>query len=103
VRFVSNVRFANNVHVGSSKQTYHEVEVNIVNTQTLKRAINALFHAFMPRIVQFSSNPYLLARDTRVFDTLANLLLVAVGKSGVNVSVSSLESGLDCLANFTGL
>jgi len=103
VRFVSNARFASDVPVDSSKQAYHEVEVNIVNTQTLKRAVNAVFHAFMPRIIQLSSYPYLLAGDTRVFDALANLLLVAVGKSGVDVSVSSLESGLDCLANLTRL
>ena len=57
----------------------------------------------MPWVVKLGGNPDLLTGYTRVLDTLADLLLVAVGKRGVNVAVSSLERGLDGFADLTGL
>src|SRR5690242_1769526 len=57
----------------------------------------------MPWVIKLGGHPDLFTRDTGVFDTLADLLLVAVGKSSVNVTVAGLKSDLDSLTNLTRL
>ena len=57
----------------------------------------------MPWVVKLGGDPDLLTGDTRVLDTETNLSLVAVGESGVDVTVASEESGLDGFANLVGL
>jgi hypothetical protein len=84
-------------------QTHHEVQVNVVDAKGLQRAGNALFDALVPWVVELGGDPDLLAGNTRVLDTLANLLLVAVGKSCIDVAVAGLERSLDGFANFTRL
>lgn len=86
-----------------ARQTHHEVKVNVVETKALQRAGDALFNALVPWVVKLRSDPDLLTGDTGVLDTLTDLLLVAVGKRGVDVAVSSLERGLDGFADLTGL
>jgi hypothetical protein len=57
----------------------------------------------VPWVVKLGGDPDLLARDARVLDALTNLLLVAIRKSGVDVSVTGLERGLDGFADLTRL
>jgi hypothetical protein len=57
----------------------------------------------VPWVVELSGDPDLLAGNARVLDALTNLLLVAVGKSGVDVTVTSLERSLDSFADLTRL
>ena len=73
----------------------HQVKVNVVDTERLERRLNTLFDALVPWVVELGGDPDLLTRDTRVLDTLTDLVLVAVRESSVDVAVSSEESGLD--------
>lgn len=57
----------------------------------------------MPRVVELGCDPDLLTWYTRVLDTLADLMLVAIGKSSVNVSVAGKEGGLHSLADLVRL
>lgn len=86
-----------------SLHTYHEIQINVVNAERLQRAVDALLDTLVPRVVELGCDPDLLARDARVLDTLTNLLLVAVGKSRIDMAVSSLECGLDSLTDLTRL
>jgi hypothetical protein len=82
--------------------TYHEVEVNIVDAQALQRAFDALFDALVPRVVELGGDPDLLARYAGVLDALADLVLVAICKRSVDVSVTCLQSRLDGFADLVG-
>lgn len=62
----------------------HQVEVDIVYTQGLERGVDSLLDAVMPGVVELGGDPDLLARNTRVPNTLAYLRLVAVRKSTVD-------------------
>lgn len=57
----------------------------------------------MPWVVKLGSDPDLLTWDTRVLDTLSDLVLVAVRKSGIDVPVAGEESSLDSLADLVWL
>ena len=59
----------------------HQIQINIVQSEALQRAVNALWDALMPWIVQLSGDPDFLPRDARGLDALADLLLVAIRKS----------------------
>jgi hypothetical protein len=84
-------------------QTYHEVQVNVVEAKALERRGNTLLDLLVPWVVQLCSDPDLLTGNAGVFDALTDLLLVAVGKSGIDVAVTTLKSGLYCIADLTGL
>jgi hypothetical protein len=86
-----------------SLKSYHEVQVNVVNAERLQRAFDTLFDALVPWVVELGGDPDLLTRNARVFNTLTNLFLVPVCKSCVDVAIAGLQSGLDSLANLTGL
>jgi hypothetical protein len=57
----------------------------------------------VPWVVELGGDPDLLAGNARVLDTLTNLLLVAVGKSCVDVAVAGLKRSLDSFADLTRL
>lgn len=76
-------------------RTYHQVEVDIVEAKTAQRAVDALFDALVPWVVELGGNPDLLTGHTRVLDSLADLLLVAVCKRRVDVTVAALKGSLD--------
>ena len=57
----------------------------------------------MPWVVELGGDPDLLTGDTRVLDTLADFLLVAICKRSVDVTVAALESSLDSFADLTRL
>jgi hypothetical protein len=57
----------------------------------------------VPWVVKLGGDPKLLTGNARVLDTLTDLLLVAVGKSGIDVAVSGLDCSLDGFANLTRL
>jgi hypothetical protein len=84
-------------------QTHHEVKVNVVNAEGLQRAGDTLLDALVPWVVELGGDPDLLAGNARVLDTLTNLLLVAVGKSRVDVAVARLQCCLDSFTNLTRL
>ena len=56
----------------------------------------------MPRIVQFSRQPYFSSWDTRVFDPLPDFVLVPIGKCGIDMSVAFLKGNLDGITNLVG-
>lgn len=57
----------------------------------------------MPWVVKLGGDPDLLTRHAGVFDTLANLVLVAVRKRSVDVAVARKEGSLDGLADLVRL
>lgn len=68
--------------------TYHQVQVDVVETQVLERSIDTLRDVLVPGIVQLRGHEDLLARHARGPDALADLGLVAVRICGVDVAVS---------------
>lgn len=65
----------------------HQIKVDVVQTEILKRRINALGDTVVPSVVELGGNPDLLTRNTRVTDTLTNLGLVAVCQSTITLSI----------------
>ena len=57
----------------------------------------------MPRIIQLGRQPYLLSWNPGVFDSLPNFMLVSIGKGGINVTISFLESNPDGVTYFVRL
>lgn len=81
----------------------HQVQIDVVGLEVLERRGNALLDALVPGVVKLGGNPDVLAGNAGVLDTKTDLVLVAVGKSSVNVTVAGEESSLDGLANLVGL
>jgi hypothetical protein len=71
----------------------HEVEVDVVDAEALEGGLDALFDALVPWVVELGCDPDLLAGDARVFDALADFVLVAVGESSVDVAVYPISVG----------
>ena len=57
----------------------------------------------MPGIVELGSDPDLAPGDAGVFDSLPNLLFVAIGQCGINVAISGLQRNFDNVCDFIGL
>jgi hypothetical protein len=85
------------------RDAYHQVEVDIVDTERLQRRLDALFDPLVPRVIELGRDPDLLAGHARVLDSLPDLVLVSVRQSRVNVSVALLQSDLDGFAHLIGL
>lgn len=66
----------------------HQVQIDIVHAQILERRLNALLYLVVPGVVQLGGEPDLVAGHTGIADACANLGLVAVGQSRVNVAVA---------------
>lgn len=84
-------------------KTHHKIEVDVVNAEALQRALNAFFDPLVPRVVEFGGDPNFFARDARVLDALANLVLIAIRQSSVDVSITRLQSSFHGLADLVGL
>lgn len=80
-----------------------QVQVDVVNTEVLQGGVNALLHAVVPGVVQLGGDPDLLTGNAGVLDTLADLVLVAVGEGSVDVAVALQQGDLDGLADLIGL
>ena len=80
----------------------HQIQVHIVSAQVAQAVVNRLGHALVPRVVELGGQPDLVARHARRLDALADLLLVAVGKGGVDVAVAGAQRVLDGFGDFVG-
>jgi hypothetical protein len=97
----------------------HKVEINIVDAQALKGGVNSLGHAVMPGVVELCGDPDFFAGNSRVADTLSNLVLVAISKRTgstvrnvsrtfrsdlrVDVAIALQQSVLNGLSDLVGL
>ena len=81
----------------------HEVEVDIIGLEILQRSSDTLLDTLVPRVVQLGGEPDLTAGNTRVDDTLSDFGFVAIGQRCVDMSVSILQSNLDCLTDLIRL
>lgn len=81
----------------------HQEEVEVLDAQELKTLGERLGDSLVPWVVELGSQPDLLAGNTRCANTLADLLLVAVGAGSVDVTVAKAEGSLDGLVHFIGL
>lgn len=59
----------------------HQVQVDIVNSQTLERAVDAFSNPVVPGVVELGGDPDLTARNTRFLDAFTNLGFIAVCES----------------------
>lgn len=59
----------------------HEIQVDVIGVERLQRGSDSLLDALVPWVVQFGGQPDLTSRHTGIFDSLANLCLIAVGES----------------------
>lgn len=80
----------------------HEVEVDVVGLEVFEGLCNGLGDALVPGVVELGGEPNLLTGDARGNDAVANLFLILVGKSGINVAVAVLEGGLDSELDLVG-
>lgn len=80
----------------------HQVQINVVGAESLQRGIDALLDTLVPWVVELGGQPDVFAGHTRVLDALANLGLISICKSSIDVAVARLQSMLDCSANFAG-
>lgn len=81
----------------------HEVQVKVVCLQVLEGLAEALGDALVPGVVQLRRQPDLGPGHARGLDPVTDLLLVAVGKGSVDVSVTCLEGCLDGVLDLVGL
>ncbi|KAH0238702.1 Aldo/keto reductase, partial [Aureobasidium melanogenum] len=70
------------------------VGIDVVGLEVLERRGNALLDALVPGVVKLGGNPDVLAGNAGVLDTKTDLVLVAVGKSSVNVTVPRPTAGI---------
>ena len=82
---------------------YHEVEVDVINTERFQGRLNALLDALVPRVVQLGCDPDLFTRHARILNALANLGLVSVRERSIDVTIALLKSDFDGIANLIGL
>lgn len=80
-----------------------EVQVDISAIQIPQTSRDTLFNTMMPCVIQLGSHPNIFSRHAAVFDALSDLGFVAVSQSSVNVSVATLQSDFDGMANFVRL
>lgn len=66
----------------------HQVQIDIVNTQILKRGLNALLNLVVPGVIKLSSKPDLVAGHARITNTSTDFGFVAVGQGSVDVAVA---------------
>jgi hypothetical protein len=87
----------------SRARPVHQVQIDIINTQILKRRLNALLNLVVPSVVQLGGKPDLFTGHARVANTSTNLGFIAVGQSCVDVAVTLQQGILDSLADLIGL
>jgi hypothetical protein len=79
----------------------HQIEVNIVKTQVLQAGFETLLNAVVVRAPQLGGDEEILALDDSsvngLLDALANLVLVTIAESTVNVTVTRLNSVEDSI------
>lgn len=73
----------------------HQIQINIVQTQVLQGSLETLLDAGVVRAPQLGSDEQILALDNAsvngLLDTLADLVLIAIAQSAVNVAVARLN------------
>lgn len=81
----------------------HQVQVDVVHTQILEGRGNAIFDPVVPRVIELSGDPDLVAGNTGIANARTNLGLVAIGQGCVDVTVALQQGVLDRLADLIGL
>ena len=74
----------------------HQVQINIVHVKGLEGGVDTVFDAVVPGVVQLGRDPYLIPRDARIFDALADLVLIAIRQCGINVAIACIKRCFDC-------
>lgn len=64
----------------------HQVQVDIVETESLQRVVNGLLNAVVPRIVELGRHPNFFPGYAGIFDASADLRLIAIGKGSAHIS-----------------
>lgn len=77
----------------------HEIQVDVIRAQRLQGRVNALSNTLMPWVIKLSRQPDLLSWDSGIFDPASNFGLVAICKSGIDVSVSFSQGNFHSLLN----
>jgi hypothetical protein len=100
------------------RRPVHQVQVNIAGTQRLQGRVNSFCNTLVymwsvtewhvswgkltPRVVKLGGEPDFTPWDARVLDPTAYFRFVAVGKSGVDVTVAFAEGNFHSLLNLVG-
>ena len=77
----------------------HKIKVDVIGIQRLQRRCDALLNDMMPGVVKLGRDPNFFSGDTTILDALPDLVLVAIGKSGIDVAVPSLQGCFDRLTD----
>ena len=86
----------------SATRPMNQIQIHILQPQTLQARIDPLLHALVPRVIELGGNPDLRARDPGVADGGADFGFVAVGEGRVDVAVAGFEGGEDGVVDFVG-
>lgn len=73
----------------------HQVQIQVIRAQVLQALLQTVLNVLVAVVVELGGQPDLVSGHARGLNAFANILLVAVGGSGVDVAVSLLEGGLD--------
>ena len=82
----------------------HQVQVNVIGPERGQTLVEALLYSRMVGAPQFGGNEDVLALQAALqplCKPLANLVLVAVDESGINVLVAGFEGMRNCSFNFS--
>jgi len=82
----------------------HEIKIHVVCSKVGQGLVESRFDIFgvVLGVPKLAGDEDLLAVDTRLLDTGADLCFVAVDGSAVNVAITLLERLGDCILDFFG-
>lgn len=80
----------------------HQVQIQVVGAEVLQALLEALLNVLVAVVVELGGQPDLFTGNARLFDACTDILLVAIGGSGIDVTVALLEGGLDSRSDLVG-
>lgn len=80
----------------------HQIKIHVIQPQLLQTLIQTSFRVSVVSRPQLGGHEQLFPVDPRLFDPLADFLLVLVHEGAIDVTVAAFNGGLDGLGDFTG-
>ena len=82
---------------------HHQIQINIVRSQTLQTTLDAFTNNMMPCVIQLGRQPYLFSGNSRIFDPLPHFMLVPVCERGIDMAIAFLQRNSDGVTDLVGL
>lgn len=69
----------------------NQIQVDIIEAERFQGSVNAFLNTFVPWIIELGGDPDLFSGNARVFDALADFVLVPICKSSVVCQTIALK------------